>query len=570
RAVLEGLDSASLVMLLSAFRWRGKPLADQVEPTPLAVAGNFLVLRAPVDEGEPSGLGTGGATWGDLLEERGLTSEQRDVRLVPIPTGGVFAEAVLGRSNSAEKLDITRFWNWQDSPIPLQPPEIAPVAVGTRATAEDLRPGQLGAPVLNILNPTALPDPAGLSAVLGTLASANLFRDMSGLAGTQQLAQAAAAGTSEAATEAGKLAGANLKTVTDQAVAMGQTAADMWKASLASKEKGDKTKGISADGARINHGRDMDERGVTGQDEAGGGMESGPRMEAPASGGGSGADGGGVGRSTGGASREAAFADSAATGVSPGLLGESLGALGADVIPAALTIPTMPIQPVIARHVQEKAALDTIRQDVIASGASMRGVELHPMRKHDHGDRFKPLFFAWTNDASTVYVNLDNYFQVIDSHGPLVARGDAAMSIRHELVHVGQFKKAGRHPKSFKEMVRHELEAYGCKKAAPGAPTDWLDKKKGGAEDFLTKTMGLDPDDVEMLLAAHRNARDENCPKLRDADALTHRDPKKRERLILDALIDKLKGLPEELVKGQGRAYQVGDLYKTKAPGSIL
>ena len=51
--------------------------------------------------------------------------------------------AVLGRSNSAEKLEYTRFWNWQDSPIPLQPPEIAPVATGSRATPEDLRPGQL-------------------------------------------------------------------------------------------------------------------------------------------------------------------------------------------------------------------------------------------------------------------------------------------------------------------------------------------------------------------------------------------------------------------------------------------
>ena len=68
-----------------------------------------------------------------------------DERLVPIATAGVFAEAVLGRSNSAEKLDITRFWNWQDSPTPLTPPEIAPVATGTRATAEDLTPGQLGA-----------------------------------------------------------------------------------------------------------------------------------------------------------------------------------------------------------------------------------------------------------------------------------------------------------------------------------------------------------------------------------------------------------------------------------------
>ena len=55
--------------------------------------------------------------------------KQRDERIVPIQTGGVFAEAVLDRANAAEKLDITRFWNWQDSPIPLSPTDIAPVRI---------------------------------------------------------------------------------------------------------------------------------------------------------------------------------------------------------------------------------------------------------------------------------------------------------------------------------------------------------------------------------------------------------------------------------------------------------
>ncbi len=141
------------------------------------------MLRAPAETGDPSGL-DGHQTWGDLLRDRDIDFRKQDVRLVPIPTGGVFAEAVLGRSNSAEKLDITRFWNWQDSPIPLQPPEIAAISTGTRATPDTLTPGQLGAPVLNLMGPTQLPDPAGLSAVLGALANGNMFRDMSGLAGT--------------------------------------------------------------------------------------------------------------------------------------------------------------------------------------------------------------------------------------------------------------------------------------------------------------------------------------------------------------------------------------------------
>ena len=140
-----------------------KALADQVEPRPFTVAGNYLVLRAPVEPDEPSGIGGGAGkagglptsgrvkvvdnqsslTWGTVLEQRGIDFTVSSTRLVPIPTGGVFAEAVLGRSNSAEKLDITRFWNWQDSPIPLQPPEISPVGTGSRGIAEDLAPGYM-------------------------------------------------------------------------------------------------------------------------------------------------------------------------------------------------------------------------------------------------------------------------------------------------------------------------------------------------------------------------------------------------------------------------------------------
>jgi hypothetical protein len=36
---------------------------------------------------------------------------------VSVSTRGMVGEAVLGSSNASEKVDITRFWNWQDSPI---------------------------------------------------------------------------------------------------------------------------------------------------------------------------------------------------------------------------------------------------------------------------------------------------------------------------------------------------------------------------------------------------------------------------------------------------------------------
>lgn len=313
-AIYRNMDDATMFSLLNQYNWNGKPLAAQVEPRPFTVAGNYLVFMAPVDMDEPSGIKLkpdavapdknnastlrkaageaalaapvdqqfadiakrfeGPPTWEKLLTERNIIgpNAKSDERLVPIPTTGVFAEAVLGRSNSAEKLDITRFWNWQDSPIPLSAPEIAAIQMGSRAQAENLMPGQLGQPGVTIVNPTQLPDPAGLAAVIGAVQNGNMFRDMSGLAGTQAAMTAAI----QAAGQAGQQAGANATTgmtgAQTQATAMhgAQTqkdieqmkiAGDIAKASIGVPPVGkDKVEGISGDGARINHGRDMDQR----------------------------------------------------------------------------------------------------------------------------------------------------------------------------------------------------------------------------------------------------------------------------------------------------------------------
>ncbi|WP_318257290.1 hypothetical protein, partial [Ruminococcus sp. XPD3002] len=37
--------------------------------------------------------------------------------VISVPTEGMIGEAVLGATNVSEKIDITRFWNWKDSPI---------------------------------------------------------------------------------------------------------------------------------------------------------------------------------------------------------------------------------------------------------------------------------------------------------------------------------------------------------------------------------------------------------------------------------------------------------------------
>jgi len=354
QAIFGALDSATLTVVLGGYQWRGKPLIDQVEPRPVTVAGNYLVLRAPVDAVEDSGVVRDGdaVSWGQLLEDRGLPLRGAlDERLIPMATGGVFAEAVLGRSNAAEKLDITRFWHWEDSPIPLVPTEIAPVATGSRATAENLTPGQLSPPLLNIVNPTSLPDPAGLGAAFSALANLN-FRDMSGLAGTQALVKAAMEGTLAGAADAGRLASENMKTEAQKAVAMGQIAADVAKtaiaASVSGKAKDSKAAmgGVSRDGALLNHARKMD------QESPGKGGASRPSSAAPGSNtgsnGSSGGDGGGGGGggfsgvlSGGGpGSGETSREDTVLDATTFGPLAQPVGSVIRDVLGAAATAAT--------------------------------------------------------------------------------------------------------------------------------------------------------------------------------------------------------------------------------------
>ncbi|MDO5626000.1 MAG: hypothetical protein Q4G71_15095 [Pseudomonadota bacterium] len=70
---------------------------------------------------------------------------------IALPTRGVLGEAVLGRCPSAEKIDLTRFWNWQDSPGE-QATEIGPIQLPSGNSAAGLQaPNALGAaaPIIN-------------------------------------------------------------------------------------------------------------------------------------------------------------------------------------------------------------------------------------------------------------------------------------------------------------------------------------------------------------------------------------------------------------------------------------
>lgn len=230
QAVFARLDASAVAGLLGRLTLRGQSLGTWVEPQPLQVVGNSLVFRMKLPltgTADNPAMAQEMAAWQQFLTSRGLNAPTPQTDTVPLPTGGVFAEAVLGRFNSAEKIDLTRFWNWQDSPVQISAPDIAALSPASRRQAQDLMPGAFGAPLLQQQAPTSLPGAAGVQPLLTALQNGNLFRDMSGLAQVSALAQSATELSGSGATSAGAQAAANLKTTMEEHTARLRIAAEL-------------------------------------------------------------------------------------------------------------------------------------------------------------------------------------------------------------------------------------------------------------------------------------------------------------------------------------------------------
>ena len=275
-AIWRSLDAATITTMLSSYRFGNRPLIEQIDPLPVAVSGNYVIFRSYAGENDKE--------WQSFLKRHDLVDPIPQEDMVPLPSSGVFAEAVLGRSNSAEKLDITRFWNWQDSPIPILPPEINPLSAGGKANDPTVRTAALEGQVLNIVNPPALPDPAGLGPLYSAIANGNMFRDMSGMAQVAALAQAAlqtaqagAGSATGAAGQAQQVAATQLteflKLIAQVATGamtgggsagLGAIGAIGGAAAGGAPVKPGVANTPSNAGALINHGKSMDDRGLTG------------------------------------------------------------------------------------------------------------------------------------------------------------------------------------------------------------------------------------------------------------------------------------------------------------------
>lgn len=187
-------------------RFKGEALAEHIDPEPVAISGNFVAYRWRFDDTAKTQAFKQSHL--EPFPDRELATV---TTTIASPTGGVFGEAVLGQAVSAEKIDLSRFWNWQDSMIPILPTGINALS-GATPSVQNLRaePGKLDESSAK-LNPLQdLPAPSGFQALAETLRT-QLFRDMSGQTVLQTLAEATTKAAESGSTAAGERAAENFK-----------------------------------------------------------------------------------------------------------------------------------------------------------------------------------------------------------------------------------------------------------------------------------------------------------------------------------------------------------------------
>jgi N-acetyl-anhydromuramyl-L-alanine amidase AmpD len=133
---------------------------------------------------------------------------------ISLPTKGVYAESVIGKCNSCEEKDESKFWRWEESPIPDSPnTQINPINMDTRrADPGDLQPKDFPNPVVNIQNAPNVPDPTGLAGILQLIGKSDSFRDLTGLTENQKNALATLQKSLDTAQAFGKEASSLAKT----------------------------------------------------------------------------------------------------------------------------------------------------------------------------------------------------------------------------------------------------------------------------------------------------------------------------------------------------------------------
>lgn len=83
----------------------------------LGFYGNCMILPFTIPQSLADRIGKTSADIQNSLYRYHTNNFRVPTTTISLPTNGMIGEAVLGETNVSEEIDITRFWNWQDSPI---------------------------------------------------------------------------------------------------------------------------------------------------------------------------------------------------------------------------------------------------------------------------------------------------------------------------------------------------------------------------------------------------------------------------------------------------------------------
>ncbi len=248
RFLLNNIEKEQLIDVVQNLKVLAKdwemPLVQLVNPAPLAMTENLLVfeLYQPSEEkkanatqgkarSSANNLGILQSIRRHFAELGKLESEMRQrgkQETVFLPTAGVFGEAILGRSNASEFIDMRRFYNWQDSPIPHHSPAIDAININqsfAQPVADGLDPN-IPDSTIEQMQPQQLPVP-NLAAMIQAIQNGNMFRDMSKTDQFMSILGELAKLAGTTAQAAGNLAGEAGKDALAAAVAMGQSVMGM-------------------------------------------------------------------------------------------------------------------------------------------------------------------------------------------------------------------------------------------------------------------------------------------------------------------------------------------------------
>lgn len=287
RVILESIEPEELIQLLESLRIGftaagnpdfGIPLSTFADTIPVGITSGAIILRMKrlttdrireiaralvIDQEVPELVSL--FTYADetltRYEDPARRAEVATSDHVYLPTAGLFAEAILGRSNSAEYLDMERYFHWQDAPIPHQPPTISPLSTDSR-----FQRGEVNVTMpegsLQVINPVAMPDPVTTSGALAALGNGGLFRDMSGRAELAGIISSLTTLAGQIGQSAAGMTGAAAQQALQAASQLGQTAAGLASGIVSDSFAAATPPPVSAtrEGAALNQQEKLDEQ----------------------------------------------------------------------------------------------------------------------------------------------------------------------------------------------------------------------------------------------------------------------------------------------------------------------